>query len=413
DLNPTPVGGAGNQPNGAAGAGAANGDGGNSGDNNESTQRTVIWGTNVEVQEVEEKFDTFLRTYKIPGEDEACYMRLMQHTATEEKEFINVDCHHLHAFDAALYNQLINFANDVIPIFDAVAANIFHVEFSGPADFLTTRPFNLMTEKAMRELNPDDINNLVRIRGMVIRTTSIIPEMRTAFFRCFICKASVTVEVVGGQIAEPTVCRQCNKKWSMEIIHNRCSFLDKQIVKLQESPEVMPAGQTPHTVSIIAYDDFVETVQPGDRIEVTGLFRASTLRPNKNHRTIKAVFRTYLDVVHFKKSSKNRIERDSNADEGTATRHMDDGQSDPQRESEKVERLKALGASEDIYNRLSSCIAPSIFGHEDIKKGMLMMLMGGVSRRRSPGGGEAKGFRGELNVLLSGDPSTSKSQFLT
>eukprot|EP01134_Creolimax_fragrantissima_P002737 CFRG2737T1 len=379
------------------------------GDENGPAQRTLIWGTNVDVEQVRRKFSNFLHTFTLPNDNDSFYMRLMRHTATEEKDYINIDCTHLHTFDATIYSQLINFANDMIPIFDAVAAEIFAEDMNGPPDFLTTRPFNLLEEKAMRDLNPDDIHNLVRIRGMVIRTTSIIPEMRTAFFRCFMCKASETVDVIGGRIAEPTVCQSCNKKWSMEIVHNRCSFLDKQIVKLQESPEVMPAGQTPHTVSIVAYDDFVETVQPGDRIEVTGLFRASTLRPNKNHRTIKSVFRTYLDVVHFKKSAKNRIERDGNMDDGTAMKEMDDGQPDPQRESEKVEEVKALGNSPNIYDRLARSIGPSIFGHDDIKKGMLMMLMGGVSRTR----GQSKGFRGELNILLSGDPSTSKSQFLT
>lgn len=89
----------------------------------------------------------------------------------------------------------------------------------------------------------------------------------------------------------------------------RCNFLNKQVIKLQEAPDMMPAGQTPHTVLLVCYDDFVETVQPGDRLEVTAIFRGTTMRPSKNHRTIKAVMRTFLDVLHFKRHSKGKLAR--------------------------------------------------------------------------------------------------------
>lgn len=78
---------------------------------------------------------------------------------------------------------------------------------------------------------------------------------------------------------------------------------------------MMPAGQTPHTVVLVCYDDLVETVQPGDRMEVTGIFRGTTMRPNKNQRAIKAVMKTYLDVVHYKRSGKGKLARVSTGSE--------------------------------------------------------------------------------------------------
>jgi DNA replication licensing factor MCM4 len=89
-----------------------------------------------------------------------------------------------------------------------------------------------------------------------------------AFFKCTACEHVTINDVIQGRIMEPQRCEFCNKKFTLQIVHNRCEFLDKQVIKLQEAPDMMPAGQTPHTVLLVCYDDLVETVQPGDRLEV-------------------------------------------------------------------------------------------------------------------------------------------------
>jgi DNA replication licensing factor MCM4 len=81
-----------------------------------------------------------------------------------------------------------------------------------------------------------DIDKLITIGGMVIRSSSIIPEMREAFFKCNACKNCVTVEIDRGRIAEPTLCTHCNTNHSFALVHNRSHFSDKQMIKLQESP---------------------------------------------------------------------------------------------------------------------------------------------------------------------------------
>ena len=89
-------------------------------------------------------------------------------------------------------------------------------------------------------------------------------------FRCSVCKFEAIVEVEKGRIVEPTLCTNCNTNHSFAMVHNRCRFKDKQMVKLQESPDDMPPGQTPHTVILYAHDDMVDSVQPGDRVSVSG-----------------------------------------------------------------------------------------------------------------------------------------------
>ena len=81
-----------------------------------------------------------------------------------------------------------------------------------------------------------DIDQLITIHGMVTRTSSLIPELREAFFACNICHNTVTVEIERGRISEPTLCQNCNTTHSYQLVHNRSRFTDKQIVKLQESP---------------------------------------------------------------------------------------------------------------------------------------------------------------------------------
>lgn len=88
----------------------------------------------------------------------------------------------------------------------------------------------------------------------------------SAFFRCYVCHDTKRVEIDRGRIAEPAVCTTCQALHSMALIHNRSSFTDKQLVKLQESPDDMPPGQTPNTVMLYAHYDLVDAVQPGDRL---------------------------------------------------------------------------------------------------------------------------------------------------
>ena len=100
-----------------------------------------------------------------------------------------------------------------------------------------------------------------------------------AFFKCNVCHATQLVEIERGTINEPTACTNCNTQQSMALIHNRSQFTDKQMIKMQESPDDMPAGQTPHTVILYAYGDLVDSIQPGDRWDITVEFQTP------NHRT--------------------------------------------------------------------------------------------------------------------------------
>lgn len=275
------------------------------------------------------------------------------------------------------------------------------------------RPYDIGKTINLRNLDPQDMDKMICIKGLVIRTTPIIPDMKDAFFRCEVCNHTVKVDIDRGKIAEPTKCPRpaCKSPNSMQIVHNRSGFADKQVIKLQETPDSVPAGQTPHSVSLCAYDELVDMCKAGDRVEITGIFRCSPVRVNPKQRALKNVYKTYVDVLHIQKVDKKRMGIDVSTVDGEgeddATRDIEETRKIT---DEEVQKIKETAARHDIYDLLSRSLAPSIFEMDDVKKGILLQLFGGTNKSFEKGGSPR--YRGDINILLCGDPSTSKSQLL-
>ncbi|KAI9880017.1 MAG: hypothetical protein M1830_005936 [Pleopsidium flavum] len=295
------------------------------------------------------------------------------------------------------------------------------------------KPFGLDKAINMRDLNPNDMDKMVSIKGLVIRTTPVIPDMKTgkrsngsdfasiddanrvmsAFFRCQVCNHAVEVELDRGKIAEPTRCPRepCKSPNSMQMVHNRSKFADKQVIKLQETPDNVPDGQTPHSVSLCAYDELVDVCKAGDRVEVTGIFRCNPVRINPRQRTIKSLFKTYIDVLHIQKVDKRRLGIDVSTIEQDLSEQIAGDVEETRKVGEEEERkIKDTAARSDVYELLSRSLAPSVYEMDDVKKGILLQLFGGTNKSFEKGGSPK--YRGDINVLLCGDPSTSKSQLL-
>ena len=237
--------------------------------------------------------------------------------------------------------------------------------------------------------------------------------MKEAFFKCQVCNHTVKVDIDRGKIAEPSKCPRpiCDSPNSMQIVHNRSGFMDKQVIKLQETPDSVPAGQTPHSVSMCAYDELVDLCKAGDRVEVTGIFKAAGVRVNPRQRTQKSIFKTYIDVLHIQKVDKKRMGIDVSTIEEDLSQQLAGNIEETRKISEEEEeKIKATAARPDIYELLSRSLAPSIFEMDDVKKGILLQLFGGTNKSFEKGGSPK--YRGDINILLCGDPSTAKSQIL-
>lgn len=367
---------------------------------------------------------------------EPLYMQKLEEINTLEVPFLNVNGSHLKTFDEMLYRQLVCYPQEVIPTFDMAVNEMFFERYPGAIleHQIQVRPFNAEITRNMRALNPADIDQLITISGMVIRSSNIIPEMREAFFKCIVCSFTTSVEIERGRIHEPTLCSNCNTNHCFQMIHNRSQFTDKQMVKLQESPDDMAAGQTPHNVLLFAHNDLCDKVQAGDRITVTGIYRAIPIQENPRARNVKSVYRTHIDVVHYRKIDMKRLYEE---EEGYSSifvifatsfemalpvrifrkfsnklLHYSDYnyRKDHIFPPERIELLRNLSQKPDVYDRLARAIAPSIYENTDIKKGILLQLFGGTKKKHTTLG--RQNFRSELHLLLCGDPGTSKSQLL-
>lgn len=421
-------------------------------DSAENLSGALVWGTNISVTESMGLFRMFLYQFEmldasaraaIP-QQEAHYLQVLRELALTQSPVFNLDTQHLLQYRPSrkVYNQLVLFPQVLIRILDMVVQEEFkklHPELSDDELLsVQVRPYNLSDLSPMRNLNPADIDQLVCLKGMVTRVSAIIPDLKEAFFRCTVCHFIVQVELDRGRIDEPSFCSHCQTRLCMEMIHNRCSFTDKQMIKMQETPDAIPEGETPYTVMLFAFDDLVDDVRPGDKIEVTGIYRAVPIRASSRQRVVKSVFKTYIDVVHFRRV--DELTRRANAgnneftagpadeEEGERTAQEDLNHIHTIQEA-KLQEFRRIAAHPNVYENLAHSLAPSIWELDDVKKGILCMLFGGTRKDKtgrtaaslteSNGGGldgallPTKTLRSDMNILLCGDPGTSKSQLLS
>lgn len=427
-----------------------------------SSNTQVLWGTNINATNIQSQLREFLTTFIQATDDDNVdmnddgempdpvpfYIKKLREINDTEDYTLNVDCDDMYTFNQQLYKQLEDYPTDVIPIFDLVAAQVYNEyvkNYSGNQDGLNSmgqndmeqndqiiqvRPFNMRKVFQIRELDPSQIDKLVTLKGIIIRTSDTIPEMKEANFKCSKCQKEEFKFVERGKITEPDYCDNCRGRGTFEMIHNWCMFSDKQHIKMQETPEAVPEGETPQTVHMCAYEDLVDYVKPGDRCEVVGIYRAQGIRTNPHVRTLKNIYRTYIDVIGYTKTDSKRYENgplDGNKEQQDDAQANDDlhgleeeaqeeqelglgGEGDGGFTKEKVAEFHKLAQNPLVYDLLIDALAPSIWECHDVKKGILCQLFGGCSKSFSSSGRGR--FRGEINILLCGDPSTAKSQLL-
>ena len=270
-----------------------------------------------------DKIRSFINNFRLKEDDEEpYYMTRLNEIRQSEIYNLNIDCEHLLLFSRntkKLYDQLVRYPQEIVPLFDLVVFQEFNntrrgLDNNDPDDLegdnnirIQVRTFNLKEHSRMRNLNPSDVDQLVAIRGMVIRTSNLIPDLKMAFFRCNACNNSKEVMMDRGRIDHPEICDRCNNRKQFDIVHNRSIFANRQLIKMQESAETVQAGECPHTITLHAFDDLVDICKPGDRVEITGIYRAHPMRVNPKQRILRSVYKTYIDVLHIRKTEGDRF----------------------------------------------------------------------------------------------------------
>lgn len=245
-----------------------------------------------------------------------------------------------------------------------------------------------------RTLSSFHLNNMVSIEGIVTRTSLIRPkvvksvhynETKNIFhFREYRDQTMTT-----GVTTSSVYPQQDDEGNPLLTEYGFCTYRDHQTISIQEMPERAPAGQLPRGVDVILDDDLVDKVKPGDRIQLVGIYRTLGNR-NTNHNS--ALFKTVMlanNIVHLSSKSGG----------GLASAVITDTD---------IRNINKIAKKKNLFELLSQSLAPSIYGHDYIKKAILLMLLGGMEKNLENG----THLRGDINILMVGDPSTAKSQLL-
>ncbi|MBO3769933.1 MAG: minichromosome maintenance protein MCM [Thermoproteota archaeon] len=241
---------------------------------------------------------------------------------------------------------------------------------------------------SIRDIKSSLLGKLVCFEGVVVRASEIKSILLKGVFRCKNCGETYE-EFQTGLVLKPPRCGTCgtSKLSDFDLLQDKSTFIDYQEIRVQEKPEDLPAGVMPHSISLRLTGDLTDRVRPGDRVQITGIVVATPDRhPLKN-----------LQYTTFSLSVEvNYIE--------ALMHELGEVTLTPEEEKKIIEMSKDPW----IYQKLVKSIAPSIYGLEEIKEAILLQMVGGV-RRTYPDGVTV---RGDINLLLIGDPGTAKSQLL-
>ncbi|GAC95006.1 ATP dependent DNA helicase [Pseudozyma hubeiensis SY62] len=245
---------------------------------------------------------------------------------------------------------------------------------------------------AVRSVRGSHLGKLITVRGIVTRVSEVKPFLLVDAYACDVCGAEVFQEVTSRQYMPLTQCnsRRCmtnNTRGPLYPQVRASKFVPFQEVKIQEMADQVPVGHIPRTMTIHVYGPLTRAMNPGDVVHVGGIFLPM---PYSGFKAIRAglLTDTYLDAQSIHQLKKQY----------TAM----------QRTPEIAAQIAELKDDPALYQKLASSIAPEIYGHEDVKKCLLLLLVGGVSKTV----GDGMKIRGDINVCLMGDPGVAKSQLL-
>ena len=255
----------------------------------------------------------------------------------------------------------------------------------------------------MRDINADVINKLLGVSGMVVRSSEVKPFGKRIAYRCLNCNQINLSQLKGLSLRKPQRCLNCSEK-ELEMDIENSLFIDFQLVRLQELTEDLPAGQLPHYIEVTILGDLVDQCRPGDRIMLTGVIRIdseSSSFTSGNSSSSSSQIKTSLFKLRMEG---NNIEYLGGRAGDKKTRSIE--RISISAEDEK--QIVAMSKKPDIYEKLISSFAAHVYGHEVIKESILLLIVGSVNKKLDDGSAR----RGDINILLVGDPGTAKSEML-
>ena len=289
---------------------------------------------------------------------------------------------------------------------------------------------NVSEHKKIRQLRSIELGKLISINGTITRSSEVKPELIKGTFICKMCNSAVKNVEQQFRYTEPKVCSNlnCNNHNKWELLEEDSVFSDWQKLKVQENPNDIPTGSMPRTIDVILRNELVEKAKPGDKCnfigtlivvpDITSLYKPGEKVQKQIKREVARKEEqkvtsgvSGLKNLGIKDLSYKLIFIANNVmflTEAGLTMGISESEKIKDFSKSELDRILQMKNDQNIYLNLSKAISPSVFGHDEVKKGLLLMLFGGVNKETQ----EGIKLRGDINICLVGDPSTAKSQFL-
>jgi len=294
-----------------------------------------------------------------------------------DERSIVVDYTDLEMFYADLADLLLEKPEDVIKAAQKAISNIDPLRKN--AD-LNIRFENVRNNIPLRYLRSKYIGKFVAVDGIVRKTDEIRPRIINATFECRSCMRLHEIPQRTSLINEPAICQECGGR-SFRLLQEESEFMDTQSTKLQEPLEELSGGEQPRQIIVTLEDDLVDVLTPGDIVRITGQLK--TVRDEKTKRFKNYIYGNYIEPLE---------------------QEFEELKIDPEDEKE----IKKLAADPKVYDKIINSTAPSIQGYREVKEAIALQLFGGSAKILE----DKTRIRGDIHILLVGDPGIGKSQML-
>ena len=343
--------------------------------------------------EVGRRFQNFISTFRDPQRptNELLYFDKMGVMCQENKESLEVSYRHMALFIPRVAGWLADCPGPMLEILDREATRFTVAAFPDYGKYhpkIHVRIHDLPIQDSLRDLRHHHLNGLIKTSGVVTRRTNVIPQLSMIRFNCQKCGYLIGPFLQSGdREVQPGSCPECQSKGPFTVNQDQTVYRNYQKITIQESPGTVPPGRIPRTKEVILLYDLIDQVKPGEEVEVTGLYV-------HNYDTVlntKSGFPVFATVIEANYLSK----KDGISSQFSLT-------------SADTDAIHKLSKKPDLLDRIVRSIAPSIYGMEEVKTAVALALFGGEAieiKDRPP-------QRGDINILILGDPGCAKSQIL-
>ncbi|QOJ78156.1 minichromosome maintenance protein MCM [Infirmifilum lucidum] len=353
-------------------------------------------GVQVVVQSIPlvERITEFLKDFHSSDGREK-YRELVRRMSAENSISLVVDFEDILSYDKTLADALIESPTVFLEAASRAVYEVMSIENPEYAqkvkDFhVRVRGLPESLHVKIRDIRARHLGKLLAVEGIVTKISPVKQELVEGIFKCRTCGFEITVRQEPEGFTKPTVCPRCEEEgrksqgFILEV--EKSKFVDIQKFVLQEKPEELPPGQLPRSIEVIVREDLADIIRPGDRATVTGFIKVE--EDKKLSKNTPPIFHPYIEANYIEVATKESLDIEITPED-----------------EKKILELSRRG---DVEELILNSIAPSIYGYREIKRAIALLLFGGVPKIYPDG----IRVRGDIHILLIGDPGTAKSQLL-